>query len=317
MVKVGVIGSGVMGANHARIFSLMKGTEFIGVADTDTAKARTVAERFNTTAFADFRELIGKVDAVSVAVSTEAHYEVARELLSAGVDVLLEKPIAETVEQADELIKIADSGKRVLMIGHVERFNPAILELKNIITKPVHIEARRFSPYDTRIRSGVVLDLMVHDLDVAMSLAGAPIKKITSLCVSTKDDSPTEDLAQAALIFENGVTASLIASRVHQNKIRNLNVAEEGAYVTVDYMKQEVVINRYVSANMIMDGEVKYRQEAITEIPFLSYRGEPLWIELEHFIGCVSDRTTPMVSGQQGRDVLQAAHDIVRASIVS
>lgn len=313
MVRVGVIGCGAMGANHARIYSLMKGTEFIGVADSDKSRAEAVAERFKTKAFGNHKELIGKVDAVSVAVPTAAHYKVAKEFLAAGIDVLLEKPIAETVEQADELISMAEAGGRVLMIGHVERFNPAILELSNIVTKPVHMEARRFSPYDTRIKSGIVLDLMVHDLDIIMSLAGAPIKKITGMCVSVKPESPTEDLAQASLLFENGVTASLLASRVHQNKVRNLNVAEDKAYVTVDYMKQEVVINRYVSADMIDDGEIKYRQEVITEIPFLRHRGEPLWIELEHFIGCVNDRSEPMVTGRQGRDVLKAAYDIVAA----
>jgi predicted dehydrogenase len=313
MVRVGVIGAGAMGANHARIYSLMKGTEFIGVADQDMDRAKAVAERFKTRAFGDYKDLISQVDAVSIAVPTAAHFEVAKECLGAGLDVLLEKPIAETVEQADELIRVAQAGGRILMIGHVERFNPAILELNNIVTKPVHMEARRFSPYDTRIKSGIVLDLMVHDLDIIMNLAGAPIKKITGMCVSVKPESPTEDLAQASLLFDNGITASLLASRVHQNKVRNLNVAEDKAYTTVDYMKQEVVINRYVSADMIDDGEVKYRQEVITEIPFLRYRGEPLWIELEHFIGCVVDRSEPMVSAAQGRDVLKAAHDIVAA----
>lgn len=313
MVRVGVIGAGAMGANHARIYSLMKGTEFVGVSDMELDRAEAVAERFKTAAFGDYKELIGKVDAVSVAVPTAAHYEVAKFFLEAGVDVLLEKPIAETIEQADELIEIAESGGRVLMIGHVERFNPAILELINIVSNPVHMEARRFSPYDTRIKSGIVLDLMVHDLDIVMHLAGAPIKKITGMCVSIKPESPTEDLAQASILFENGVTASLLASRVHQNKVRNLNVAEDNAYTTVDYMKQEVVINRYVSADMIDDGEVKYRQEVITEIPFLRHRGEPLWIELEHFIGCVTDRSEPMVTARQGREVLKTAHDIVAA----
>jgi predicted dehydrogenase len=313
MVRVGVIGSGIMGSNHARIYSLLKGVEFVGVADADPTRAEATAKRFHTRAFTDYRELIGNVDAVSIAVPTAAHFDVARECLSSGLDVLLEKPITETVEQAEALIALAEENGRILMIGHVERFNPAIMELANIITAPVHLESRRFSPYDTRISCGVVLDLMVHDLDIIMHLAGAPIAKITAMCVSLKPESPTEDLAQASLLFANGVTASLLASRVHQNKIRNLNIAENDAYVTVDYMKQEVVINRYVSANMTEDRNVKYRQEVITEIPFLQTRGEPLWIELDNFIASVINRSEPIVTARQGRDVLRAAHAIVAA----
>jgi predicted dehydrogenase len=317
MVKVGVIGCGAMGANHARIYSLLKSAEFVGVTDTDSGRATAVADKYKTKAFDSYQDLVSECDAVSIAVPTESHFEVAMDCLNAGADILLEKPIAETLEQTDELIRVAEAGGRVMMVGHVERFNPAIMELKNIVTKPVHMEARRFSPYDARIKSGVVLDLMVHDLDIIMDLAGAPIAKITAMCVSVKPESPTEDLAQASLLFANGVTASLLASRVHQNKVRNLNVAEEKAYITVDYMKQEVVINRYVSADMIDDGEIKYRQEVITEIPFLRHRGEPLWIELEHFIGCVNDRNEPMVTARQGRDVLKAAQDIVAAGVIN
>ncbi|MFA5866584.1 MAG: Gfo/Idh/MocA family oxidoreductase [Actinomycetota bacterium] len=313
MVRVGVIGCGAMGANHARIYSMMKGTEFVGVFDVDSKKARAVAAKYNTKAYADYRELMDKVDAVSIVVPTAHHYELAKECLEAGLDVLLEKPITETVAQADELIAIAGTGGRILQIGHVERFNPAILELANIVTKPVHIEARRFSPYDARISSGIVLDLMVHDLDIVMNLAGSPIKSVKSMCANVKDDSPTEDLAQVSIMFENGVTASLIASRVHQNKVRQLNIAEADAYITVDYMKQELVIYRYVSADMIQEGEVKYRQEVITEIPFLQRRGEPLWIELDHFVNAVEERSEPLVTGTQGRDVLKAALDIVVA----
>ncbi len=313
MAKVGVIGSGVMGANHTRIYSLMKGADLVGVADLDTARAAALAQQYKTRAFEDYRELLKNVDAVTVAASTEAHYALALEALEAGVDVLVEKPITETVAQADELIAAADRAGRVLMVGHVERFNPAIMELVHIVKDPVHIEARRFSPYDKRISNGIVLDLMVHDLEIVMDLVKSPVKSIKSTCVSVKPDSPTEDLAQASLVFENGASASLIASRVHQNKVRELNIAQDDAYLTVDYMKQELLINHYVKADMVMDGEVAYRQEVITERPFLRYRGEPLWIELEHFILCVESRETPIVSGRKGRDVLELAISIVAA----
>jgi predicted dehydrogenase len=315
MVKVGVVGCGAMGANHARILSIMKGVEFVGVVDQDKERAEQVAKRFNTIAFPNCAEIIDKVESVTIAVSIVAHHEVAMECLKAGVDVLLEKPISETVVQADELIAEAERDGRILMIGHVERFNPAILELKNIITAPVHLEARRFSPYDKRVSNGVVLDLMIHDLDIIMNLAGAPIRKITSLCSDLKPDSPTEDLAMAAIEFENDVTASLIASRIHQNKVRELNIAEKDAYVTVDYMRQELIINRYVSADMTSGKDVKYRQEVITERPFLTNRGEPLWVELEHFIDCVTNRSEPMVTARQGRNALQAAYDIIAANV--
>lgn len=313
MVKVGIIGAGVMGANHTRVYSLMKGVELVGISDRDAKRAAAVAKQFKTRAFDDYKELFKNVDAITIAASTEAHYDLANEALDAGLDVLLEKPITETVEQADKLVAKADAGGRILMVGHVERFNPAIMELVHIAKDPVHIEARRFSPYDKRISNGIVIDLMVHDLEIIMGLVDSPIKSIKSMCVSVKPDSPTEDLAQASLVFENGASASLIASRVHQNKIRELNIAQDGAYVTVDYMKQELMINRYVRADMVMDGEVAYRQEVITERPFLRYRGEPLWIELEHFISCVESRETPIVSGQKGRDVLETAIKIVAA----
>ncbi len=313
MARVGVIGSGVMGANHTRIYSLMKGAELVGIADLDTERSAALAQQYKTRAFADYRELLQNVDAVTIAASTQAHYELALEALEAGVDVLVEKPITETVAQADDLIDAADRAGRVLMVGHVERFNPAIMELVHIVKDPVHIEARRFSPYDKRISNGIVLDLMVHDLEIVMDLIKSPIKSIKSTCVNVKPDSPTEDLAQASLVFENGASASLIASRVHQNKVRELNIAQDDAYLTVDYMKQELLINHYVKADMVMDGEVAYRQEVITERPFLRYRGEPLWIELENFISCVESRETPIVSGRKGRDVLELAINIVAA----
>lgn len=316
MLRVGVIGTGVMGANHARIFSLMKNVEFVGLTDLDARKAADIASRFTTKAYQDDRSLIEDCDAVTIAAVTPAHYALARDAIEADCDVLIEKPITETVEQADELISLAASSGRILMAGHVERFNPAIIELAEIVDTPVHMEARRFSPYDKRISSGVVLDLMVHDLDIVMDLAGAPIDKVTSMCVDVKPESATEDLAHALIRFKNGVTASLIASRVHQNKVRQLNVAQKESYVTVDYMKQELVINRYVSADMVMEGEVKYRQEVITEIPYLRTRGEPLWIELEHFVDCVDTRRKPAVSGEQGRDVLAAALAITQANFL-
>jgi predicted dehydrogenase len=316
MVRVGIIGAGVMGANHTRVYSLMKGVELVGVADMDAKRAETIAKQFKTRAYADYKEMFKDIEAVTIAASTEAHYALAKDALAAGLDVLLEKPITETVEQADELIQLADAAGRILMVGHVERFNPAIMELVHIAKNPVHIEARRFSPYDKRISNGIVLDLMVHDLEIIMDLVKSPIKSVKSMCVSVKPDSPTEDLASASIVFENGASASLIASRVHQNKIRELNIAQEGAYVTVDYMKQELMINRYVRADMVTEGEVAYRQEVITERPFLRYRGEPLWIELEHFISCCETRETPIVSGRKGRDVLETAIKIVAAGAV-
>lgn len=313
MVRVGIIGAGVMGANHTRVYSMMKGVELVGLADLDVSRSAAVAKQFKTRAFDDYKELFKNIDAVTIAASTEAHYALAKEALEAGLDVLLEKPITETVDQADELIEIANKGGRILMVGHVERFNPAIMELVHIANNPVHFEARRFSPYDKRISNGIVIDLMVHDLEIIMGLVNSPIKSIKSMCLSIKPDSPTEDLAQASLVFENGASASLIASRVHQNKIRELNIAQDGAYVTVDYMKQELMISRYVRADMVMGDKLAYRQEVITERPFLRYRGEPLWIELEHFIACCESRETPIVSGQKGRDVLEAALQIVAA----
>ena len=312
MLRLGIIGTGIMGANHARIAALHRGIELVAVVDPALDRAERLATTYGATAYTELDDCLGEINCAIVATPTELHHEIGMRLLGAGINTLIEKPIAETVEQATELIETAARRGAILTVGHVERFNPAVLELDNLITQPLHITANRVSPYSSRVTVGVVLDLMVHDLDIVAKLAGSPVKRLQASALTVKSDS--EDLATVLLEFENGVSATLTASRIGQQKIREITVTQPDTFVTIDLLRQDVTINRVDHSEYLSAEGARYRQMGVVEIPFLEHRGEPLALELDEFVLTIQDGRTPRVTGEDGRAALALALQIVDAA---
>jgi len=297
-VRLAVIGVGVHGARHADVFSQMPGVELVGVADTNEATARSVAEACGTAATTEFRTLLDQVDAVSIAVPAIWHFEVAGACLERGIHVFLEKPIAETTAQASALVELVRGKPVVFQIGHVERFNPAITALEQIVHRPRFIEAHRLAAYSPRITDvGVVMDLMIHDLEVILHLVGAPVTSVSAIGVNVL--SRTEDIANARIEFDNGCIANVTTSRVSPEPMRKIRLFEQDTYISLDYYAQEGLVYRK------QDGQI-VREPVPTE------KGQPLQIELAAFVECVRRGAEPRVGGEQATRALELALDILK-----
>jgi len=294
-LKVGVVGTGHMGSYHVRLYSELLNVELVGIADINEKQVNTLATQYNTTPFTDYTKLYDKVEAVSIAVPTSAHYRVGKDFLDAGIHVLIEKPITNDIEEAKALIELAKEKGLILQVGHVERFNAAVQELKKIVKDPLFIECRRLGPYNRRINdTGVVLDLLIHDIDIVLGLVNSPLKEINVAAKSIY--SEYEDIANVQLIFDNGCIASLTASRVTEDKIRTLSITQPDAYVVLDYAEQELHIYRQGTSEYIISREaVGYKQESFIERIFV-HKDNPLKLELAHFVDCVSNGTPPITS---------------------
>ena len=312
-LRLGVIGSGIMGTNHARVASSMPEIDLVAVFDADRNRSQNLASGFGAVAAADVKELAGMVDAAVVATPTEFHAPIAHELIEAGIDVLVEKPIAPDVDTARRLVDAADAAGRILMVGHVERFNPAVLELGSLLEEVIHIDARRISSYSPRIRDDVVIDLMIHDLDLVTMISGGAASEVMSVVRAPR--SASADIASALIAFENGITASLTASRVGQNKIRQIDLTQAENYVSLDLLRQDVTVQRVQQSEFSSDHGRRYRQVGVVEVPFLEHRGEPLALELRHFAECVETRATPRVTGEDGLRALDLALRVAAAPI--
>lgn len=312
MLRFAVVGTGIMGANHARIGSQIRDIELTHVVDPTFERAEALASEYGGTPHRSVSEIASQIDLAVVATPTSTHFEVASELIAAGVHVLVEKPIASTVEEGRALADAAAAAGTALMVGHVERFNPAVLELDNLIDQPLHVAATRVSAYSPRVEVGVILDLMIHDIDIVLNILGHEIEDIH--CVTSSARSDTEDLASVLLRFRSGATAALTASRLGQQKIRELSVTQESNHITVDLLRQDVTINRVAHAEYLSSQGARYRQTGVVEIPFLEHRGEPLALELSEFVSAVSEGRPPRVDGEQGLRALQVAHDILAAA---
>jgi predicted dehydrogenase len=307
-VKVGVVGVGSLGQHHARNYAEMPGCELVGVADVDRKAAIRVAGRHNCQAFFDYQTLMEQVDAVSIVVPTQYHYAIAKDFLNHDVDVLVEKPITSEVRQAVELIELARERKRIIQVGHIERFNAAIIHLNKILTQPGFIEAHRLGPYDPRVKDvGVVLDLMIHDIDIILQIVNSPIASIEAVGVPIL--SPREDIANARIRFENGCIANLTVSRVTPNKLRKIRIFQSDNYISLDYQKQSMEIYTRQSIEGAQEGEP---QAQIVRKRIRVKKEEPLKTELEHFLECVRDGITPKVTGEHGHDALQIAVEITQ-----
>jgi predicted dehydrogenase len=310
-LRAAVIGVGYLGRFHAQKYAALSGPEFgvelVGVVDAHPETAQRVAKELGVPAFTDYRELLGatpRIDLVSVASTTETHHAVARDCLAAGVHVLAEKPITVTVAQADELIALADAKKLVLQVGHLERFNPAWLAVKDKIKHPVFIEAHRMAPFKARgIDVSVVLDLMIHDLDLILPLVGSPLADLRASGVSVLTDGI--DIANARLEFANGCVANLTASRTSTASLRRLRVFQHHEYISVDFGDRRIGISKKREA--LVEGEEPLDTETFQQPP-----GDALMTEIQAFVAAVKNGTRPVVSGREGRDALAVALDIDR-----
>jgi predicted dehydrogenase len=307
-VRVGVIGIGNMGWHHARVLSLLRDAELVGVADPDEARGRLATEQFGCRWFADFQTLLGEVEAVCVAVPTLLHHSVGLACLRAGVDVLIEKPIAATQEEASELIQAAETAGRLLQVGHIERFNPAFRELLKVVAgeEVVVLEARRHSPNPDRANDvSVVLDLMIHDIDLVLELAASPVVRLAA--AGGRSGEGPIDYVNATLGFANGVVASLTASKMAHRKVRRLYTHCRNSLMETDFLKHNLRIHRRPTTTVSAEhGELVYRNDGfIEEVSTTSI--EPLYAELEHFLQCVRGVETPAVDGLQASRALQLA----------
>jgi predicted dehydrogenase len=296
-LRVGVVGVGHIGSNHARLYSQIDCVDFTAVYDVDLARANRIAKKFGATAAKSLEEFAELIDAASVATPTSTHFAVARPLLERGKHLLIEKPITENTTDASELAGLA-ANQLVLQIGHVERFNPVLSALEARLTHPRFIEAHRLSPYPDRSTDiGVVLDLMIHDLEIILHLVRSPVQSIDAVGVPVL--SRSEDIANARLRFANGCVANVTSSRISPERMRKIRVFQEDAYLSLDYEKQS--------------GEI-YRREAgkISREKVVIDREEPLKRELVSFIECASTGREPLVSGFQATVALKLAVEITK-----
>jgi predicted dehydrogenase len=296
-VKVGIIGVGYLGTQHARILSYLEEAELKGVADIDFQKAIQIGNRHGVHYYENFEEMLDEIDAAIVATPTSEHFSISMELLNKGKSVLVEKPITETIDQAEQLVSHAKKNGAILQVGHLERFNPAVEAIENLITEPRFIEVQRLGSFSARsLDIDVVLDLMIHDLDIIMSLIKDEVKVIKSSGIHVLSDKI--DIANARLEFGSGCVATLTASRVHQGKVRKLRIFEPTSYYSIDYIDQEVKA-------FPLNG----RQ---TDIKTLKIKKEePLKKELKNFIRCIRDGKERKVSGEEGLRALKLAYSVL------
>jgi predicted dehydrogenase len=304
MMRVAVIGVGHIGRHHARVYAGLTGVHLVGVCDINRARAEAVAAEYGTSPSADYRELLDLVDAVTVAVPTESHCTIGGDFLRNGVSVLMEKPISRTLEEADDLIAAANSSGAILQVGHLERFNPAVRALAGVVTQPRFFEAHRLGVFSPRsLDVDVVMDLMIHDLDVILSLLGAEVVSISAIGVPAL--SPQIDIANARIEFADGCVANITASRISQEKVRKLRFFQPNEYVSLDYTKQEVEVFSLTPSG----GRAAWPEIARRLLPV--EKCEPLQAQIESFLGCVREKTPPSVDGQQGRRALALALQVV------
>jgi predicted dehydrogenase len=292
MTRVAVIGAGSFGRNHVRVVRESARAELAFVVDQDAARAQEFARDAKSTS--DYRDIIGQVDAAILAVPTVLHAEIGSALLEAGIDVLIEKPIASTLEEATRLVETAERHGRVLQVGHLERYNPAVIALERAATLPLFFEIHRMSVFTLRsLDVDVVLDLMIHDLDIVLALAKAELKEIRAAGISVL--SPKVDIANVRLEFEDGCIANLTASRVSTEKVRKLRLFQPRQYISVDYAKQ-------TAATFTVGGPEGI---AFEQLPIEA--GEPLKLQFDAFLDAVQNRTSPKLNGATARKTLEIA----------
>src|SRR5882762_9749678 len=297
-LRVGVVGVGHIGSNHARLYAEIPAADFVAIHDVDLAKANTIGKKFRVRAAQSLDEFMELVDAASVATPTNTHYEIARSLLGRGKHLLIEKPITDNTGHASELAELAARNGLILQVGHVERFNPVLSALEERLTHPRFIEAHRLSPYPERSTDiGVVLDLMIHDLEIILHFVRSPVQSIDAVGVPVL--SKGEDIANARTRFENGCVANVTPSRISPERMRKIRVFQEDVYLSLDYQNQSGEMYRRTAEGL-------QREEVEIE------REEPLKRELAAFIECATTGRAPKVSGFQAAAALELAVEITK-----
>jgi len=329
-IRVAVIGTGSLGKEHARIYAEMAaagGVAFAGVFDANPERAASYAVKYNTRAFRSIEEAADLSDALNIVTPTTTHFAIARELLERGKHLLIEKPMTDNVADAGELVKLAQRHRCLLQVGHIERFNPVFKYLEKVATEPRFIESHRLSPYPGRSTDvGVVLDLMIHDLDIVLAFVKSPIVSVDAVGIPVL--SKSEDIANARLKFANGCIANLTVSRVSVERMRKIRVFSSApltSYISLDYRAQEGFIYRLAN-----DGEPEssllkkllhakdssivsqFGGKKIVREPVPIAKEEPLKLELQDFVRCVQAHRTPMVSGESAKKALDLAFEITR-----
>ena len=304
-VRVGVVGVGYLGAFHVQKYAALSGVTLVGIADINPARAHEIGKQFDVPAYTDYRELFGNVDAVSVVVPTNAHHRVALDFLSRGVDVLVEKPITTTLAEADELITTARREGRILQVGHLERFNPALRSLEGIVTTPLFIESHRLAPFKDRGTDvDVILDIMIHDIDIILMLVSSPVAALHAVGVPVVSPEKN-DIANVRLEFASGCVANVTASRISVKEMRKLRIFQQDAYISIDFAAQQVdVYRRFDGAENYDTPQIMYEAVTIAQ-------GDALEQEIASFVTAVRNRSTPEVPGEAGRAALQVALEIV------
>lgn len=298
-INIGVVGVGYLGSLHARVYSQLKNANLVCVCDINKKRAKKVARKHRVWYLPDYRTLFDKVDAVSIAVPTSLHYKIAKDFLQNGIHTLIEKPITRTLREADELINIADSKKLIIQVGHIERFNPVVRAVEPFLKDARFIECHRAGPFKKKKRAkdvGVVLDLMIHDIDIILSLVKSDVKSIEAVGVSTI--SPHEDFANVRLTFKNGAIADITASRVTKEEVRQIKISQEDSFIILDYLHHD--------AHIVHKTGKKVLKEKIK-----THKKEPLKQELKSFINAIQNDTKPIVSGRDGKRALNVALNIL------
>lgn len=313
MIRAGVVGVGHLGQHHARIYSGLPGCNLVGVADILPERALEEARKYGCRAVSRAQELFPEVDCLSIAVPTPVHFEIAKAALNAGLDVLIEKPICPTVAQAGKLVDLARRKKRLLQVGHVERFNGAVEKVIGLVNAPRFVEAMRLSPFGGRgLETSVVLELMIHDIDLILSFVGEEPKEVTAIGVPVL--SGEVDIANARLEFPSGCVANLTASRVSRERMRKIRVFQPDAYISLDYIKEEAAVyKRKPGVKLTTKEAVEKGLEGLVDFQLLRGDGEePLKKELASFLHCVQTRSRPVVSGEDGLAALKVALRVLR-----
>jgi predicted dehydrogenase len=323
-IRVAVVGVGSFGRNHARVYHELQKqvgrVELVAVVDSDTAQAQAVASQFGCLAFATVEDLFGRVEAASVAVPTLHHRSVAAALMAAGIDVLIEKPLASTLDEADELISLANTNQRIVQVGHLERFNPAVRATLPLITQPMFFEVHRLSVFSPRsLDVDVVLDLMIHDIDVVLSFVKSPLKEIRAVGLPVVTEKV--DIANVRLEFESGCVANLTASRISTERVRKLRFFQPKEYVSIDYGRQDVFQIRVTQEEKFSLHSLMSFAETPSSLPIPGVTlskpkveaEEPLRAELKSFLHAVRHRSKPVVALEDGRRALATALSILSA----
>lgn len=323
-IRTGVIGVGHIGRNHARIMTELQQAQFVAIFDSNQAGAQEMASKFGVKAAASLEEFVELVDAASVATPTPSHYPIAKLLMENGRHVLVEKPITEEAEHARELVELAARKNLVLQVGHVERFNPVLSALEAHLSTPRFIEAHRLSPYPNRSTEiGVVLDLMIHDLEIILHLVRSAVKRVDAVGIPVL--SKREDIANVRLLFENGCVANITASRISPERMRKIRLFQENAYLSLDYQAQEGYMYRLADKDAVESSLLKkllsakesaivseFAGRKIVREPVAIEKGEPLKREIAAFVECCGSGLQPKVSGHEGARALELAMEITR-----